>query len=335
MNGTNKSTSLGFLIYPGFPMACLTSAIEPLRAANEIAGEKAFTWQLLSETGSRVSSSADVGFDPDSSLEQADDLDFLFLLSSPQSRFTDKKASDGHLRRLARHGVQMGSISGGVFPLARSGLLSGYKCSVHWCYEAAFAAEFPDHVMTDEVINIDRGRLTVSGSAAAFDLMLHLIEERLGEEVTTEVACWFQHPLVRGAGVRQKIPTVGKQSTSDMLPPAVAQAVEIFADRIQDPVGLDDVAQIVGVSTRQLERVFKQATGQSPSHYYRALRMKAARQLVLYSRDTMSEIANAVGYVSAAPMTRHYRDAFGITPREDRKTINMFRVENNVSIPST
>ncbi|MFD2739430.1 GlxA family transcriptional regulator [Sulfitobacter aestuarii] len=316
-------------------MACLTSAIEPLRAANEIAGEQAFSWRLISETGTRVRSSAEVSFDPDLALEAVEDLDYLFLLSSPQGSFENPRASDGHLRRLARHGVKMGGISGGVFPLARSGLLSGYECSVHWCYEAAFAAEFPDHEMTGEVINIDRNRYTVSGAAAAFDLMLHLIEEELGDDVTTEVACWFQHPLVRGQGVRQKIPTVRKQSTSDMLPPIVAQAVEIFASHIEDPIGVYDVAQIIGVSARQLERSFKQATEQSPSHYYRSLRMNAARQLVLYSKDSMTEIANAVGYASATPMVRHYKESFGLSPNEDRKTINMFRVENNRSIPST
>ena len=310
MNEVNKSTTLAFLIYPGFPMACLTSAIEPLRAANEIVGQKAFAWQLISETGGRVSSSAEVGFDPDHALEAADNVDYLFLL-------------------------KMGAISGGVFPLARSGLLSGYKCSVHWCYEAAFAAEFPDHAMTGDVINIDKNRYTASGAAAAFDLMLHLIDEKLGQEVTTEVACWFQHPLMRGAGVRQKTPTVGKKSTSDMLPPVVAQAVEIFASRIADPIAIEDVAKAVGVSSRRIERSFKQATGQSPSHYYRALRMNAARQLVLYSKDTMIEIANAVGYCSAAPMIRHYKQSFGLSPSEDRKTINIFRVENNSAIPST
>lgn len=335
MTLTEKSTILGFLIFPGFPMACLTSAVEPLRAANEIAGRAAFGWKLISEQGARVRSSAEVGFDPDLALDQADELDYLFLLSSPQSTFDNPKASDGLMRRLARHGVKMGGISGGVFPLARSGLMAGYECSVHWCYEAAFAAEFPDHRMTDDVIRIDRNRYTVSGAAAAFDLMLHLIEERLGDDVTTEVACWFQHPLVRGQGVRQKIPTVRNQSTSDMLPPVVAQAVDIFADHIEDPVAVYDVAQTIGVSARQLERSFKHATGQSPSHYYRSLRMNAARQLVLYSKDTMTEIANAVGYATATPMVRHYRQSFGLSPEEDRKTINMFRVTDNRSIPST
>lgn len=331
---SQKSTKLGFLIFPGFPMACLTSAIEPLRAANEIADQDAFGWRLISENGERIRSSAEIGFDPDLPLNEAGELDYLFLLSSPRSRFNDVKASDGLLRRYARHGIRMGAISGGVFPLARSGLLRGFECSVHWCYKAAFAAEFPDHSTTDDVIRIDRQRYTVSGAAAAFDLMLLLIEEKLGEEIMTEVACWFQHPLVRGQGVRQKIPIVHSPSTADMLPEVVARAIDIFAEHIEDPLGVADVADQIGISSRQLERHFKQVTGQSPSHYYRSLRMNAARQLVLYSSDSMAEIANAVGYSTPAPMLRHYRDAFGVSPEEHRKTINMFRVQDNRAIPS-
>lgn len=332
---THKSVVLGFLLFPGFPMACLTSAIEPLRAANEIAGKAVFGWKLFSESGGRVRSSAEVGFDPDQALDQAAGVDYLFLLSSPLATFNDPKASYGVLRRLAYHGVQMGGISGGVFPLARAGLMKGYVCSVHWCYKTAFAAELPTHKTTEDVISIDRNRYTASGAAAAFDLMLHLINDRLGNNVTTEVACWFQHPFVRGQGVRQKIPTVHNHSTSDMLPPVVTKAIDIFANHIEDTIGVYDVAKMIGVSARQLERNFKYATGQSPSHYYRSLRMNAARQLVLYSKDTMTEIANAVGYATATPMVRHYKHSFGLSPEGDRKTINMFRVTNNRSIPST
>ncbi len=327
-------TTVGFLIFPGFPMSCLTSMIEPLRAANEIAGTGTFVWKILSEDGKRVDSSASVGFDPDLSLQNHGSLDYLFLLSGPMANFQDLRRSNGHLRRLARHGVKMGAVSGGVFPLARSGLLDGHECSVHWCYEAAFAAEFPHLIKSDDVIVIDGEFFTASGAAAAFDLMLHSIEERLGDKITTEVACWFQHPLVRGRGVRQKIPTFRRETTADMLPDVVARAVAAFARSISEPTSVESVAQEVGVSSRQLERQFKAATGQSPSHYYRIMRMNAARQLVLYSRDSMLQIAHAVGYETAEPLLQRYQEVFGISPQEERSKINMFRVEGNRPLPS-
>lgn len=334
MNDNKNTTVLGFLIYPGFPMSCLTSMIEPLRAANEIVGLSAFTWKLISEMGNPVVSSAKISFDPDISFSNVTDMDYLFLLSDPLAKFEQPKASNGLLRRLVRHGMRIGGVSGGVFPLARSGLLDGYTCSVHWCYEAAFALEFPSHKMKSDVIIIDRNRYTVSGATAGFDLMLHLIEEKLGSEVMTEVACWFQHPLVRGEGVRQRIPTRQRESTSDMLPSMIHKAIEIFTKHIEDPVSILDVAELIDISPRQLERIFKKTTGKTPLQYYRMLRLNTARQLVLYSKNTMREIAEAVGYTTATPMIKRYQEIFKITPQLDREKINIFRVKNNRPVPS-
>ena len=107
----------------------------------------------------------------------------------------------------------------------------------------------------------------------------------------------------------------------------------MFASHIEDPINVGDVADAVGVSVRQVERMFKKTTGKSPLHYYRAMRMKAARQLVLYSKDTMTEIALAVGYASATPMVQNYEEVFGVHPSDDRAKINMFRVRENVIVP--
>ncbi|MEH6740484.1 MAG: GlxA family transcriptional regulator [Sulfitobacter sp.] len=325
---------LGFLIFPGFPMACLTSMIEPLRAANEIAGKTAFGWKLVSEDGNRVEASAKVWFEPDMALEDCDGLDHLILLSGPSSKFADPVSSEGKLRKLARHGAVIGAVSGGVFPLARSGLLEGHTASVHWCYEAAFAAEFPDVDATQDVIVVGGRRMTASGAAAAFDLSLHLVEASLGAGVATEVACWFQHPLVRGQGVSQRKPTFAAESTNDMLPEVVRHSVELFTQNLEDPINIADVADMVGVSVRQLERIFYKATGKTPFHYYRSLRMHKARQLLHYSKETMGQIALAVGCSTTSAMSRIYIEVFGISPQEDRKKVNMFRVRDNTIAPS-
>lgn len=118
-------------------MACLTSIIEPLRAANEISDFEAFAWQLISETDGPVLASADIAFDPQLSLDAVSDLDYLILLSPPSPIFSNSR-STGHMRSLAWHGTQLGAVSGGVFPLVASGAVFGEKVSVHWCYEAAW-----------------------------------------------------------------------------------------------------------------------------------------------------------------------------------------------------
>lgn len=332
---TEKKSEIGFLLFDGFPMACLTSVIEPLRAANEIVGQAVFCWSLVTERGQKVRSSANVRFEAECDLTTCQSFDILFLLSSPTSGFSDPSQGNGALRTLARHGTILGGISGGVFPLVRSGVMAGHPISVHWCYEAAFEAEFPDMDARRDVIVSDATRYTAAGAAAAFDLALHLIEDRLGSEVAHEVACWFQHPLMRGEGVRQQVPSTSKPDTGEKLPHLVAQCVELFAAHISDPISIAEVASLTGVTPRQIERAFKQATGQSPSHYFRAMRMKAARQMVVYTKDPIADIAAAIGYSSVAPLVTHYRSAFGLSPSEDRRRINRFRVEDNAPLPSS
>ncbi len=310
---------LGFLMFPGFPMACLTSAIEPLRAANEIMGRTEFVWRLVSETRLPVRSSAEVRFEPDVTLAEAEGLDQLYLLAPPTAEFADPRHSPARLRWLDRTGLTLGAFSGGIFPLARAGLMEGRGCSVHWCYEAAFKAEFPDVKASEAVILRDKRRVTASGAGAVFDLMLRLIEDRLGRQCMTEVACWFQHPFVRDEDASQKVPVARTAGTADRLTPPIREAIRLFETHVEDPLRIPDVAAAVEMSGRHFERLFKRETGQSPLRYYRHLRLSKARQRVLYSNDSFREIAVSVGYPTPAPMARHYQELFGVSPKDERR----------------
>lgn len=316
---TGAPLRLGFLMFPGFPMACLTSAIEPLRAANEITGRREFEWRLVAETTGPVRSSAEISFSPDVTLLEAEGLDQLYLISPPTAEFADPRRSPARLRWLDRTGITLGAFSGGIFPLARAGLMEGRSSSVHWCYEAAFRAEFPDVIASESAILRERRRNTASGAGAVFDLMLRLIEERLGRDCMTEVACWFQHPFVRDADASQKVPVARSGSTADSLPPPIREAIRLFESHVEDPLRIPDVATAVGLSDRHFERLFKRETGQSPLRYYRHLRLSKARQRVLYSNDSFREIAVAVGYMTSSPMIRHYTELFGVSPRDERR----------------
>lgn len=310
---------LGFLMFPGFPMACLTSAIEPLRAANEIMGRTEFVWRLVSESRAPVRSSAEVRFEPDVTLAEVEGLDQLYLLAPPTAEFSDPRHGPARLRWLDRTGLTLGAFSGGIFPLARAGLLEGRGCSVHWCYEAAFKAEFPQVKASEVVILRDKRRVTASGAGAVFDLMLRLIEERLGRQCMTEVACWFQHPFVRDEDASQKVPVARTAGTADRLTPPIREAIRLFESHVEDPLRIPDVAAAVDMSGRHFERLFKRETGQSPLRYYRHLRLSKARQRVLYSNDPLREIAASVGYPTPAPMARHYQELFGVSPKDERR----------------
>lgn len=329
-----KAFITGFLIFPGFPMACLTSVIEPLRAANEISGMEAFDWRLLAERRGKVAASARVEFEPDQTLAEAGALDQLLLLSAPTADFK-LASSAAQLRALHRHGTVLGGISGGVFPLARAGLASPTPYAVHWCYQSAFSAEFRQLTSSDKVIEIGPNVVTAAGAAAAFDLSLHMIETQMGAALATEVACWFQHPIMRREGVSQIVPALSRGSNGNILAPLVERAIKLLSANLDEPISILELSETLGITSRHLERSFKQATGLNPTQYYRKLRMDAARQMILYTNEKLAEVSAAVGYGSVQVFTKHYANAFGVTPKADRSRINLFRVQENLSVPST
>jgi AraC family transcriptional regulator, glycine betaine-responsive activator len=140
------------------------------------------------------------------------------------------------MRSCARHGTQLGAASGGVFPLVAFGAVFGEKVSVHWYYEAAFAAIFPDHAASDQVLEIGPKVITASGAAAAFDLALHLIETQLGSAMATEVACWFQHPMMRKANVQQVLPRHDVAGQGAQLPDHLSRAIALFSADMSEPL---------------------------------------------------------------------------------------------------
>ena len=158
-----KTTHISFLIFDGFPMACLTSMIEPLRVANEVSGTNSFSWQLISENGAPVTASAAITFDVAAPVSALIETNYLVFLAPPKAHFQNEQ-SLGALRHLSRHGCVFCAVSGGVFPLARTRLVSTVPLSVHWCYRATFEKEFPDYLASDQIVEVAQSFITASGA---------------------------------------------------------------------------------------------------------------------------------------------------------------------------
>ena len=308
--------------------------IEPLRASNEISETKSFEWKLFSENADKVEASAMVAFETDGKIEEIEKLDALILLSPPNADFINSR-SVGVIRRLERHGCTIGALSGGVFLLAKAKVRPNIRYSVHWCYAAAFTNQFPNNISSEQVIETDRNIMTASGAAAAFDLALLLIRSKLGSSIAAEVACWFQHPIMRNQDVKQVRPSLNELEGLEEMPELARKAIALVNQKIKYPLQVNDIANEIGITSRHLSRIFKEATGESPRQYFRKLRVNAARQMILYTNEKIGEIALSVGFSSASILRSHYIDLFSLSPEEERKKINLFRVNDNSPIPVT
>lgn len=317
--GNGEHTPIvGFLLTDNFPLITFSSSVEPFRAANELLGRIRYRWRLFTEDGGTVRSSSNISVTPDGSLDELTGIDIMIIVGAPEFQPKNEGQLFAKLRFLASRGVKLGAISGGVFLLARAGLLDGYRCSVHWYFASAFKERFPRVVATNRLFEIDRNRCTCCGGHASLDMMLTLMSDDLGRVVANEISGWFQHHRIRDVHDEQSAGAEGDLSVNSA---AVTEAIKLFKENVETPIPISTVAEHVGVTVRQLERLFKIHLRVSPSRYFRQQRLKRARELLLYTNMSVSEVSLAAGFSSHSHFTRCYRLQYGRSPYADQKAL--------------
>lgn len=312
----SKPTRYGFLLMPEFSMIALSSAIEVLRMANQLRLEDLYEWPMYSMDGQRVTASNKISLTPDADVHNVRDLTALFVCSGLR---VDRYWSDSlgfHLNRLSHMNMVLGGICTGSHLLARAGLLNGYRCTIHWENIASLRETWPAVTVTQELFELDRNRYTTSGGSAPLDMMLNLVKKEHDSTLAVSISEQFVCDRMRGAYDKQRIPLkllVGANQ------PKLTEAAELMESNLEELINLDDLASLVGISRRQLERLFKKYLGCVPRRYYLDLRLKKARQLLLQTGRSVSDIGIACGFVSASHFSKSYREMFGVSPRDERQ----------------
>ncbi|MDR9440553.1 MAG: helix-turn-helix domain-containing protein, partial [Halomonas sp.] len=219
------------------------------------------------------------------------------------------------LSRLAGAGVLLGGIGGGTEVLARAGVLDGYRATLPWQRFEAFSEAFPRVRLSRQLFEIDRDRLTCGGGTAAMDMMMTLVGSQHGPRLAERISEHFVLERIRMGDEPQQVPL---RSRLGHAPESLAEAVALMEANIEEPLTTHELAEHLGISRRQLERLFKKYLQAVPSRYYLDLRLQQARRLLRESDHPAGEIALQTGFSSAAHFSTAYRNHFGITPREER-----------------
>lgn len=305
-----------FLTLPDYSSIALSSAIETLRMANRVLGREAYEWMLVSEDGQPVCASNGLSLAPTRSVEQMGVPHIVFVCGGLDVRRTVTPALLGLLRRLAQRHVPLGSLCTGGYVLAKAGLLEKCKAVIHWEDLPALREEFPRIDLCEQVYSIDRDRYTCSGGIAPMDMMLHIIGAQHGEAAVAAIGEQFILERIRNVRDRQRVPL---QAHVGAFHQHLLQAAEVMEANLEEPLSLDAVADHVGVSRRQIERLFKRHLGMVPSKYYLEARLRRARTLLLQTSLSVMEIAVACGFESPPHFSRCYRGHFGCTPSAERQ----------------
>ncbi|MCA3436571.1 MAG: GlxA family transcriptional regulator [Rhodobacter sp.] len=314
---TNRPRRFVFLLLDRFTMLSFAGAIEPLRIANRIAGKPVYEWRLIGEGGISATCSNGASFQLDMGLEELDRDDTLLVCGGIDVQRATTKPVIAWLRREARRGMAIGGLCTGSWTLARAGLLDGRKATIHWENQDGFLEEFEDVKLTKSVFVVDGNRLSTAGGTSSIDLMLKLIAADHGDEIANTVADQLIYSSIRTDQDTQRlsIPTrIGVRH------PKLSQVIQMMEANIEDPISPADLAEEVGMSTRQLERLFRRYLNRSPKRYYMELRLQKARNLLMQTDMSVINVALACGFASPSHFSKCYRAHYSTTPYRERGT---------------
>jgi transcriptional regulator GlxA family with amidase domain len=314
----------GFLLLPGFGLQALTGALEVLAAANALLeGECVYSAEMLGLESS-VSSAAGATLQcaPLSRLDAEPPLDALFVLSEDDAFLDPHTHAPGllaWLRACAAKGMVLGGMGTGAAWLAEAGVLQGHRATLDWpqlavLQERGLGAAH-GALLTQHRYEIDRQRLSCAGQQASTDLFIAWLAQRHGERLAPELQALLGLERLRAADERQRQPLAQRvQGGSAKL----AEAVALMEANLAEPLSSEDIASLVGVSRRQLERLFKQHLDALPARWYLALRLDHARRMLRQTHQSVLQIGLSCGFASASHFSSAYRTRYGMTPRDER-----------------
>ena len=310
-----NNLNCGFLIFNGFSNMVLASAIEPLRVAQRYSNSQQFSWQIFSIDGEDVTSSSGLTLQCNKSLQQANNVDILFIIAGYKVRHYSDADVIRQLQLSERYISSFGALDSGSWILAAAGMLNNYQATIHWMDINDFAETFLDVKTRNVPYIVDGKRITAGGATAVLDLMLYLIGKIGGGALAFNVANMFFEDRMPKAGIDQGLRNF-MLTTRD---PQLVRAINIMRANIEQPLSLQEVAANSAMSTRSLSRLFKREFSISPGHYYERIRLDVARNLVEETSLNTSEIAARTGYSSNSSLSRAFRLFYGRTLRELRQ----------------
>ncbi|CAD5106924.1 GlxA family transcriptional regulator [Zestomonas carbonaria] len=296
-------------------MLSLAATVEPLRMANRMSGKPLYEWLLYTAGNEVVCASNGMDFSPTRRMDEHRDIDTMIVVAGIGAHVYDDESTKQWLRALSSSGINIGATSTGSLLLARFGLLKDQTCTIHWENIDSFREAFPRLNVTGELYEIDGKYLTCSGGLAGLDMMLYLIGSRHGEKLVHAVAEQCIHPNIRPAHESQRMSLQAKFHVNN---PRLVRAIEVMREHLDEQLSCKQIAKAANLSSRQMERLFKEHLATTPNHFYLDLRLDRARFLLVQSSLPIVEIASICGFGSTSYFAKCYRERFGHLPREER-----------------
>ena len=303
-----------FCLCPGFSLFSIAAALDVMRHANRFAAKEFYQWIFLSETDQPVKDSNGIPLSPGAGISAARASDFAFIVAGfDASKIRQPKLSSWLLKQ-ARAGHIIGGISNGAFLLAAAGLLNQYSATTHWEDFESFCLLYPDVRARYQRFVIDRNRISCAGGSATLDLFIELARQDLGNEIALKIS---RQMLLQEQSI--VLPGSTNRTPGRHYSPPVQRALSLIEAGVGQSITVNELARRIGISRRDLLRLFRKELNNTPSRILGQRRLDRARSLVLNTGLPMTTIAESVGFSSQSHLTSSYHTEFGITPALQRR----------------
>jgi transcriptional regulator GlxA family with amidase domain len=309
-------TRMTFVILPRFNMATLITLIEPLRVANYLAPQPLYHWEILSADGPELPASNGLTITAQPLDDRNRRGEIIFTLASWGAEDYGNRDLLSWLRRQSREGARLCAVELGCYPLARAGLMTATRLATHWSWAPGFQERYPDIPLVEQLYLLDDPVLSCAGGIAGVDLMLRLIADQHGAGLAGEVSDQILHQPLRPPEAPQRR-TLGQGT--DQFPPILRQAIALIEETIAEPLPVPQIAATIGLSQRQLERLFHRGLGCSVVQFGTLVRLQHARVLLIATKLSVREIATATGFNSLSHFASAFRKCFARRPSDYRQ----------------
>ena len=327
-NTTDKSTQSGswqvaFTLLENFSMMAFTGAVDSLVTANLLSQSELYQFTFFGENGESVKSdlSIDVSVDGTYKTLSSKRFDVLFVCGGLRTTLEVHPKLKTILQQAARLGCRIGGIWNGSYILSQAGILKGYECTIHPENYALMHEVFPEVNVSKKPYVIDRDRLSSAGATSTLGLMLSLIGQLSGEDLMRSVEGILNVDSVLGEAADGSLTMLPSNPT---FPESLKTILHDMETHIDDPLPTVQLADSVGLSRRQVERMFIKYMNTSPARYCLELRLNRAHQLLRQSNASVVNVSVACGFTSGTHFSHSFKTYFGMSPSEARKRRDQF-----------
>lgn len=319
----SKPVNVGFILLEHFSLMAFTAACDVLVTANLVHQADAEHYQITSFGLYQDKVVSDLGIE----ISTAGNIqniannfpDILIVCGGFRCSLAEEHRLSLLLRQAHTQGVVLGGIWNGAISLAYAGVLADIAFSLHPDNHALLREQCPLLNLTDKSYQIDSNFLTCAGASSALDMMMQLVTCLQGSAITRAVeeilSC--DRFAVRTDLTGSNAVAMSAQNTS--LPEHLQTVIQLMNGNIEEPLSIEELASLSDLSRRQVERLFQQHLDVPPSRYYLQLRIRYARDLLLQSRISVTDIAVACGFVSSSHFSNCFKNFFGLAPTDFRE----------------